>query len=134
MFRTLKTQWRDVTQVKPGRRFQNRYYARKGRRCSRWIKPFYLMLGAALLVTGIILMPAPGPGVLVAFIGAGMLAEESLLAARALDAAELKIRAAMNSALRLWKRASAAIKALVAVGVASVAALAGWVTYTVLFA
>jgi uncharacterized protein (TIGR02611 family) len=133
MFRTLKAQWRDVTKVKPGHRFQNRYYARKGRRCTRWIKPFYLTLGAALLVIGIILMPAPGPGMLVAFIGAGMLADESLFAARALDAAELKIRAVVNRGFHLWKRASTAIKTLITLVAASVAGVTGWVTYAVLF-
>jgi uncharacterized protein (TIGR02611 family) len=134
MFGTLKQQWRDLTKVKPGTRFQNRYHRRKGRRCTSWVKPFYLTLGAVLLLTGIVLMAAPGPGILMAFIGAGMLAEESLLAARALDAAELKIRAAINGASRLWQRASAALKALVAFAAALVAAAAGWVTYAVLFA
>jgi uncharacterized protein (TIGR02611 family) len=133
MFWNFKEQWRDVTKAKPGTRFQNRYHRRRGRRCSRWLKPFYLALGAALLMAGIILMAAPGPGIVVAFIGAGMLADESLLAARALDAAELKIQAVMKRALRLWKRASAAIKAVIAIAAGSLAALAGWMTYAVVF-
>jgi uncharacterized protein (TIGR02611 family) len=133
MFNQIAKQWRDLTKVTPGRRFRNRYYRRQGRRCSAWIKPFYLTLAAALLVTGIILMPAPGPGIVVALIGAGMLADESLSAARALDAAEIRIQRAVRWAWRLWKRASAVIKALVALVAGSVAALAGWVTYAVLF-
>lgn len=133
MFRRLKAQWRDVTTAKPGRRFQNRYYGRAGRRCSALVRPLYLTLGAALLIIGLILMPAPGPGTLVTFIGAGMLADESLLAARAFDAAEWKIWAVLRWAWRVWKRASAAIKAVIAVGAGSVAAGAGWLTYVVVF-
>ena len=37
-------------------------------------------------------MPAPGPGLLIVFIGACMLADESLTVARALDRAELALR------------------------------------------
>jgi uncharacterized protein (TIGR02611 family) len=93
MFTTLREQWRAIRTAKPGTRFQNRYERRKGRRCSAWVKPFYLMLGGALFLAGLVLMPAPGPGFLVVFIGAGMLAEESLLAAKAFDWVELKLRA-----------------------------------------
>jgi uncharacterized protein (TIGR02611 family) len=134
MLRQLHEQWRDVTRAKPGTRFQNRYERRKGRRCHAFVKPFYLALGGALLLTGIVLMPAPGPGILVALIGAGMVAEESLVAARAFDAIELKARSAIRAALRLWKRASATLKAFIAVTAASVAGVAGWMTYAILFA
>jgi uncharacterized protein (TIGR02611 family) len=133
MFRALKEQWRDVAKAKPGKRFRKRYYGRAGRRCSAIVKPFYLSLGAALLLTGIVMMPAPGPGCLVALVGATMLAEESLLAARVLDISELKMWAAMHWLVRLWKRASAAMKAAVALAAASLAGLAGWGTYALLF-
>jgi uncharacterized protein (TIGR02611 family) len=100
MFDHIRKQWRDLTKIEPGTRFQNRYWRREGRRCSALVKPFYLTLGGALFITGIVLMPAPGPGFLVAFIGAGMLAEESLLAARAFDWMELKLRALFASLRR----------------------------------
>ena len=108
MFRRIQAQWRDLTKAKPGTRFQNRYQCRKGRRGSPFLKACYMALGAVLFVTGIILMPAPGPGVLVMFVGAGMLAEESLLVAHALDAAEVKVRRLINAAVHAWKRKKSA--------------------------
>jgi uncharacterized protein (TIGR02611 family) len=102
MFNGLRKQWRDLTKVVPGTRFQNRFQRRKERRRKPLLRAFYLILGAALLIAGIVLMPAPGPGFLIAFVGAGMIAEESLLAARAFDWVELKLRARFE---RAWKRA-----------------------------
>ena len=96
MFAKLKRQWTDLKKDKPGHRFQRRYEARKGRRSGVW-KPLYLIVGLLLLFAGLVLMPAPGPGFIVVFIGAAMLAEESLWAARALDWTEVKLRA-------LWSR------------------------------
>jgi uncharacterized protein (TIGR02611 family) len=105
MFNDLRKQWRDLTKVVPGTRFQNRFHRRKERRRKPLLRAFYLMMGAALLIAGVVLMPAPGPGFFVAFVGAGMLAEESLLAARAFDWLELKLRARFSRFERAWKRA-----------------------------
>jgi uncharacterized protein (TIGR02611 family) len=105
MFSGLRKQWRDLTKIPPGKRFQNRNERRKERRRKPLLKAAYLVMGAALLIVGIVLMPAPGPGFLVAFVGAAMLAEESLLAARAFDWLELKLRALFSSFERAWKRA-----------------------------
>jgi uncharacterized protein (TIGR02611 family) len=106
MFGRLMQQWRDLTTAKPGRRFQNRYYARKKRRSNPLVKLVYLVLGAVLTIAGIVLLPAPGPGFLVIFVGAAMLAEESLLIAHACDWAEVKARAVLKRARRAWKRVS----------------------------
>ena len=48
--------------------------------------------GVSLVVVGLVLVPAPGPGWLVVFAGAGLLAQESLALARSLDAMELRVR------------------------------------------
>ena len=45
-----------------------------------------------LVLTGLVLLVAPGPGFLLVFVGAAMIAEESLWFARAFDALELKVR------------------------------------------
>jgi hypothetical protein len=63
-----------------------------------------------MFLAGIVLMPATGPGFLVVFVGAAMLAEESVIAARALDSAELKLRALHIRVRRAWRRASIAIR------------------------
>ena len=105
MFKGIRQQWRDLTKIEPGKRFQNRYKGRRERRRKPLLKAVYLVLGTLLLIAGIILMPAPGPGFLIAFVGAGMIAEESLLAARAFDWLELKLRARVSSFGRACKRA-----------------------------
>ena len=102
MFKGLRKQWRDLTKVEPGKRFQNRYECRKERRRKPLLKAFYMLFGAAIFIAGLILMPAPGPGCLIALIGAGMLAEESRLVARTLDRAELKMRSLLSRARRIF--------------------------------
>ena len=104
MLWNLKQQWRDIKTAKPGTRFQTRYHRRRNRRCSALMKPFYLMFGAALFIAGLVLMPAPGPGLLVVFLGAGKLADESLAAARALDRVELKVHALIARASPAGRR------------------------------
>ena len=105
MFGKLRRQWHDIVTARPGRRFQNRYYGRKKRRANPLVKIVYVVVGVALLLAGIVLLPAPGPGALVVLVGAAMLAEESLLVARACDSAELRMRALLGWARRAWKRA-----------------------------
>jgi uncharacterized protein (TIGR02611 family) len=132
MFGRLIQQWKALTRAAPGERFQNRYYRRKNRRATRLLKALNVAIGIALVVVGSILLPAPGPGLLVIFIGATMIAEESLLAAKALDRAELKARRLASSAKRAWKHASAALKALIVACGAVFTAGACWAAYAVL--
>ena len=101
MFGNLKKRWRALKKSRPGRRFQDRHEQRKNR-SAVW-KAFYIVGGTALCLIGIVLMPAPGPGLLVVLVGGAMLAEESLLAARALDWLELKGRALFARAKHAWR-------------------------------
>ena len=50
-----------------------------------------LVAAPALIVAGIVLLVLPGPGLLLILLGAGLIAEESLLAARLLDRIDLAI-------------------------------------------
>lgn len=104
MFGRFRKRWRDLLNAKPGRRFQNRYYGRKQRRSGVFTKLLCVVVGSLLMVAGIVLLPAPGPGLLVIFLGAAMVAQESLLMARACDWVEVKARAL---ARRARKRAVA---------------------------
>ena len=106
MFGTFRRQWHDLTKAKPGSRFQNRYHGCKGRRENPALKVCYIALGTLILVVGLVLLPAPGPGALVMFLGAAMLAEELLWVARACDAAEVKIRALLRRATGPLRRRS----------------------------
>ena len=58
-----------------------------------------ILAGTLLFALGLVMLVAPGPGILVVMVGGALLAEESLFMARALDWSEVKIRRAI-SALR----------------------------------
>ena len=96
----LRKQWKAVTEAPPGARFRHRYAWRKRQRASPLWKPFYILAGSALFVVGLILLFIPGPGFLVIFVGAAMVAQESLWVAGLLDAAEVKLRARMKKGAR----------------------------------
>jgi len=93
MFTRLRKQWQHMKRARPGRRFQARYEHRRRLRANPFWKPLYLIVGTLLFLTGVVLLVAPGPGFLLIFVGAAMIAEESLWFARAFDAFELKLRA-----------------------------------------
>ena len=57
-------------------------------------------IGLVLVAVGIVLLFLPGPGLLVAAIGLGFIAEESLLVARWLDRVDL----CLTRAYARWKR------------------------------
>jgi uncharacterized membrane protein HdeD (DUF308 family) len=90
----LKTRWRELRQGEPGRRFRARYERRHAkRRHAGGRKWAVIFAGALILVAGIVLLPLPGPGMLVVALGALLVAEESLTVARMLDALEVRGRA-----------------------------------------
>ena len=134
MFRKLQRQWKDLKRGAPGKRFENRYKQRQKERCGLVAKVLYMIAGTALLLAGLVLMPAPGPGIVVVLLGATLLGQESLWAARTLDRIEVALRKALTAALRIWKRASAAVKALIVAAGAGLAAGAGWIAYAVITA
>lgn len=92
---SLRQNLRDFLHSAPGRRFQDRHARRRSKRSSLLRKGLLLGGGGLVLLAGLVLMPAPGPGLLIALVGAGLLADESPALARALDRGELLIR-------RLW--------------------------------
>ena len=88
------------------------------------------------MAIGAVALPAPGPGILVLALGAGMIARESRVAARALDWIELRLHGAWAWVRSAWARAPLPVKLLtvlfgmaIAVGlgfVASVYVLQRW--------
>ena len=112
---------------RPGRRFIERYERRQrsGRNTRKVLK---IAIGCLLLLLGILLLGMPGPGLLVLLLGAGLVAEQSYVAARALDKAEVRTRRLGASALRLWRRRPLLAKiVLLAAGTAAVVMLTGYV-------
>lgn len=92
MVRFLKLQWRDLKCGRPGTRFKQRWRSREQRRRSYFARPLYVTAGIFVFLLGLVLLPAPGPGCVVVFIGAAMVAEESFWVATQLDRIELKGR------------------------------------------
>ena len=131
MFTKLRHQWRALRRARPGNRFQRRYESRKKERASPFWKPLYIVLGTTIFIAGLAMLPAPGPGFLILFVGAGMLAQESLWVARTMDVLEVKARALASPAVKAWKRASAALKAVIVAFGALLTAGAGWVAYVI---
>lgn len=88
MFGALKRRMHRFMTVPSGRRFRA-FYARHHRRphLARTI----VTIGAALVLIalGLVLLVLPGPGLLVAAMGAALLAGESLTVARMLDRVDL---------------------------------------------
>ena len=90
----IKQQWQDLLRSAPGRRFQDRYHRLRQRRLSATRRLVSLGLGAAAVLAGLVMLFIPGPGILTMAVGLGLLAEQSLAAARVLDWLELKARQA----------------------------------------
>lgn len=104
MLEKLKNRWRAFRAGSPGTRFQRRYRRQRERSGGLLRKIVMVVVGCVLILLGIVMLVLPGPGVLVMLIGAGLLAEESLLAARVLDRIDLaasrfaeRMRARMQS-------------------------------------
>ena len=90
----LKTRWRELRHGEPGRRFRARYERRHARaRHAGGRKWALIVAGVVIALAGIVLLPLPGPGMLVIALGALLVAEESLTVAKMLDALELRGRA-----------------------------------------
>ena len=89
---SLRAAWGRFRDAGPGTRFQQQYKDNQHSRKSRWTRPAWILLGVVVVLTGILALPAPGPGTLVIAGGAALLARESLLVARVLDGFEVRIR------------------------------------------
>ncbi len=127
MIERTKQNWQDFKASDPGRRFQDRYTRRQQAEHGHWDKGtvINIVLGIAIALVGLLLIPAPGPGFIVAFLGLGLLGSEFAPIARALDWAEVKVRAVTDWAKGVWERAPLIVKALlVLVAAACAAALA----------
>jgi uncharacterized protein (TIGR02611 family) len=134
MFKKIKRSWHELRDREPGRRFQEHYEQRQENGGSGWNKPVFIGGGALIFAAGIFFLPAPGPGFLIIFLGAGMIAQESRFAARMLDHAEVLIRKVAVWGLRVWKRSSIPVKVLLVLVGLALAAGAAYLAYRLFFA
>ena len=133
MLRKVKESWREIKEAEPGERFMRRYEQRQRSGRSGVGKPLFIGGGVLVMAAGIFFLPAPGPGFLIIFLGAGMVAQESRPAARALDRIELLVRRVAGWGLRVWKRSPLPVKALIVLLALALAAGAAYLAYWLLF-
>ncbi|HET7670706.1 MAG TPA: PGPGW domain-containing protein [Burkholderiales bacterium] len=86
--------WQDLKRGRPGRRFQDRYARRRQAARGMAGKCAFVCLGLLVLLAGIVLLPLPGPGMIIVAAGALLMAEGSRTMAKALDSLELRVRRA----------------------------------------
>lgn len=106
MFESMRKQWRSFRETPAGQRFQNAHEQRgQGRsKSGPAVRACYLAGGVVLTAAGFLLMPLPGPGSLVALGGLAMLARESIVVARSLDWADLKLENGWEKFVARWRK------------------------------
>ena len=96
----MKVEWRAFTQSPAGKRFEERYRRKRNADRPVWRKIMLPALGLLIIALGLILLPAPGPGIPVVLAGFALLAEHFLWAAKVLDRCELPIRSFLQVVTR----------------------------------
>jgi uncharacterized protein (TIGR02611 family) len=93
VFHHLKQHWHTFRHGKIGRRFQERYHRhRQGKAIQLHKALISITLGLIVVSIGVVMLVTPGPGWIMIFVGASLLAGESLTMARLLDRMEIKVR------------------------------------------
>jgi hypothetical protein len=89
----LKGAWQRFRNRRPGFRFHGMYVDHQKASKAAWKRVALIFGGVVVVIVGIIALPAPGPGMLIIALGAGMIARESETLSDALDRLELYLRA-----------------------------------------
>jgi hypothetical protein len=110
MFATIKQNWDRLKRGTPGQRFQQEFRRRQRSRRSVVQKAVYIAGGILIVAAGLFFLLAPGPGTIVLLVGVGVIAQQSSLAARALDSLEIRARKLRNHSWGVWRRSSPALK------------------------
>ena len=93
----LAMRWRRFRRDTPGVRFERRYHVARAAGHGPVYKTLVFSAGLMLLSVGLVMLVAPGPGVLVSILGAALLGQHSLATARMLDRSELRLRSTWSS-------------------------------------
>lgn len=134
MLEKLKQNWRQFEKGTPGERFQERFKRRHRSGQGIWRKALFVGGGLLIMIAGLFMLVAPGPGLLAIFIGAGLIAQESLFAARTLDWTELRLRKLLTWSLCLWHSVPLAAKILLVLCAVAGAAAFAYGAYMLAFA
>lgn len=101
---SVKRQWKHFVAVPSGRRFQMRHRLQRAKAGGMLRKILISGFGGLIMLAGVAMLVLPGPGLLTMVIGAALIAEESLLAARALDRLDLYLTGWLQR-WRAWRTA-----------------------------
>jgi uncharacterized protein (TIGR02611 family) len=119
----LKNTWEHLLSGPPGQRFQLQYRRRQQARRSPLARIFFIGSGIVIIAAGVFLLPAPGPGSVIVLLGGVFIAQESEVAARALDWAEVRLRRVAAWGFHRWQKAS--VPAKIALVIAAIVTVAG---------
>ncbi|MGH7825388.1 MAG: PGPGW domain-containing protein [Candidatus Binatia bacterium] len=111
----LKRNWRRFKSGSPGHRFQQQFSRRRQSSRSPVQKALFIGGGTLLMTAGLFFLFVPGPGLLILLLGAVLIAQQSLVAARALDWTEIRLRKLIIWSLRAWRSSSPALKIMLVV-------------------
>src|SRR5918998_758161 len=114
MIGRTKGGWQQFRRGRPGHRFQDRYRRNQQSSSGRFSlrKILNIVGGSAIVLAGVFLLAAPGPGCLVLFVGLGMISGELLPVARSLDRAEVRLRWLARKARNLWRASPPMVRIL----------------------
>ena len=104
--------WEKLKEYPAGKRFELLFHHRRNLQSGVIKRILFLSGGFFLIITGFITLPTPVPGILLLMIGASLLAQESLIAARVLDWIELRILSLKRALMSFWKKSHISIKIL----------------------
>jgi uncharacterized protein (TIGR02611 family) len=135
MIGRMKGGWQQFKRGRPGHRFQDRYRRNQQSSSGRFSlrKILNIVGGSAIVLAGVFLLAAPGPGWLVLFVGLGMISGELLPVARSLDWAEVRLRWMARKARDLWRASPHVVRVLIIVVLLSCVAALAYGTYYLLF-
>ena len=103
MIKSLKGNWEEFKESKPGQRFKDRY-RRRQQEPGHMVKRIVLViLGAVIALGSLLTAPLPGPGFATVFLGLAILAGELLPAARFLDWSEVRLRLLWQFVVDVWR-------------------------------
>ena len=129
----FREHWRELKAGRPGSRFQECYaHARQQHgRCGLAQRIMLILVATIFLAIALVLTLAPGPAFVFFILAGALLATESLVVARFMDACEVKVRRIGAWGNRLWRRltraAQVAVITLVGCGIIG----AGFVAFRV---
>lgn len=131
---TLRSEWQALRRSPAGQRFQRRYeHSRRSRNQTTIVgRLVRIGLAAIFLMIGAVLMFIPGPAILFFILAGSLLAAESRVLAKVLDAMEVWLRRLARVGARVWGRLSPCGKIAVAALVAMCAMTGSYFSWRIL--